>query len=377
MRRELLTLGLTATLLLSMLAFAQPTAAVLSTVDGSEQVRQPDRLAFDTAVEIREDERVPIEGFDLVFETEEGETVTVTVAPDGTVEAVDASGGAGDRINVTRLERTLVVNRTDGNGDFGYGYLSGADERTGESRSFGYGYGYGYGYGVQPTFGFDVGVNSSAFEPGQYTLRLSVNTDGDDGAFASNDHSFEVLPARVPAVVDVDPDTLQKGSNGRWVTAYIELPDHDVAAIDLGTVELNGVPAVNDTRYGFVADPAIEDRDGDGHDELMVKFPRDEVADTVETGDAVTMTVTGEVGDKTFTANDTIRVIDRGGGNGGPVDRANTVINRVVDGALNSPPGQAIQAVTGHGSAAGADGSNDEDRASDRGSGADDRRGGR
>lgn len=314
MRRELLTLGMAASIVLSLLVFTQPTAAVLSTVEGPDQVRQSDELSFGATVELRQDERVPIEGYELtVSPNGTAGNVTVVFAPDGTVESVQASGDAGERINVSRLEETLVVARTAGNADFGYGYLSGTNERTGEERSFGYGYGYGYGDGTQPTYGFDIGVDASAFEPGNYTLRLSVATNGEDDAFASNPVAFEVLPARATADVDVDPDTLNQASNGKWVTAYIELPDHNVTDIDIGTVELNGVPAINDSRYGFVADPATKDRDGDGLDELMVKFPRDEVADTLEPGDEVTVTVTGEVGDTTFTANDTIRVIDRGG----------------------------------------------------------------
>lgn len=361
MKRELQALGLTVILLLSMLVFAQPTAAVLSTVDGPDEVRQPDRVAFDTSVQIREDERVPIESFDLVIETEEGDTVTVTFAPDGTIESVQASGNASDRINVSMLEETLVVNRTDENADFGYGYLSGTNERTGENRSFGYGYGYGYGYGAQPTFGFDISFSSAAFEPGSYTARLSVNTDGEGDAFASNVHSFEVLPALAPATVDVKPETLNKGSNGKWVTAYIELPEHNVTDIDIGTVELNGVPAVNDPQYGFVSDPAIKDRDGDGNVELMVKFPRDAVADTLETGDNVTVTVTGDVGDTSFRATDTIRVIDKGGGNPGLVDRAKGAVDQAVDAAADSPPGQAIRDLVGN--AADAKGDNASDKA--------------
>lgn len=314
MRRQLLTLGITASILLSLLVFAQPTAAVLSTVDGPDEFRQSDEVSFGATIELRQDERVPIESFELRFSpTGTSGAVTVVFAPDGTLESVHTSGDAAASINVSRLEETLVIGRTAGNADFGYGYLSGTNERTSEEHTFGYGYGYGYGYGAQPTFGFDISFDSSAFAPGNYTLRLSVNADEDDGAFDSNLFSFEVLPARAPADVDVDPDTLNQASNGQWVTAYIELPDHDVTDVDIDTVELNGVPAVNDSRYGFVADPAIKDRDGDGLDELMVKFPRDEVADTLEPGDDVTVTVTGVVGDTTFTASDTIRVIDRGG----------------------------------------------------------------
>ena len=63
-----------------------------------------------------------------------------------------------------------------------------------------------------------------------------------------------VLP--IVATVDFDPDTLNLGSGGEWVTAYIELPDgYDVAGIDASSVLLNGeVSAVTDPKYGFVKD---------------------------------------------------------------------------------------------------------------------------
>lgn len=314
MRRELLTIGMTASILISLLAFTQPTAAVLTTVSGPDEVRHAEPLSFNATVEVREDERIPIQRFNLTFTPADSTgAVTVTFSPDGTVESVTARGDASDHVNTTLLEQSLEINPTNRNADFGYGYLSGTDERTGENRSFGYGYGYGYGDGTQPTYGFDFHLDSAAFAPGEYTVQISLQTDGDTDAFASNAKSFEVLPAQANATVDVDPDTLNKASNGKWVTAYIELADRDVADINISSVELNGVAAVDDPRYGFVADPTFKDRDEDGLAEMMVKFPRDEVADTLEPGDEVTVTVSGTVGDAVFSANDTIRVIDRGG----------------------------------------------------------------
>jgi hypothetical protein len=51
-------------------------------------------------------------------------------------------------------------------------------------------------------------------------------------------------PATMPAVIDLDPGTLNLGSNGRWVTCYLELDEgYDVAQIDGATVRLDGIPA--------------------------------------------------------------------------------------------------------------------------------------
>lgn len=284
MKRELTTFGVALVVLVGVLAFSQPTAAVLTTVSGPDQVSQSDEIAFETTVELREDERIPVESFDLtVAPNGTSRAVTVNFTPDGTVQSVDTSGGAGDDINVSRLEQSLRIVRTDGNAEFGYGYRSGTDERTGENHTFGYGYGYGYSHGdaAQPSFGFDIQFDAAAFDPGAYTVQVSVNTGAETDMFASNVKAFEVEPSEVTATLDVEPDTLNKQSQGKWVTSYIELSSHNVSAIDIDSVELEGVPAVNDSKYGFVSNPEIKDRDWDGSDELMVKFPRDVLAETL------------------------------------------------------------------------------------------------
>lgn len=103
----------------------------------------------------------------------------------------------------------------------------------------------------------------------------------------------------IEASVDIKPDTLNLKSNGRWVTAFIALPDgYDVNDIDVGTVLLEGtVPAA----WGKVQDGV-----------LMAKFDREDVQDLVSPGE-VTLKVTGELSDGTvFEGSDTIRVINPG-----------------------------------------------------------------
>ena len=69
------------------------------------------------------------------------------------------------------------------------------------------------------------------------------------------------------------------------------------STIDINTVMLNfTIPAVNNTKYGFVKDPELKDRDESGLPELIVKFDMSEVQDTLmETSGMVDLTVTGEV----------------------------------------------------------------------------------
>jgi hypothetical protein len=52
---------------------------------------------------------------------------------------------------------------------------------------------------------------------------------------------YEVAPA-IPATVDIDPDTLNLKSKGKWITCYIELPDgYSVEDIDIDSVTLTKI----------------------------------------------------------------------------------------------------------------------------------------
>ncbi|ADC64808.1 conserved hypothetical protein [Ferroglobus placidus DSM 10642] len=73
----------------------------------------------------------------------------------------------------------------------------------------------------------------------------------------------------VNASVDIDPDTINLKSKGKWITAWIEIPSYDVSKINISSVYLNGiVQAENNPKYGFVRHPKIEDIDGDGYPSL-------------------------------------------------------------------------------------------------------------
>jgi hypothetical protein len=117
------------------------------------------------------------------------------------------------------------------------------------------------------------------------------------------------IPDVIQATINIDPDTLNLNSKGKWITCYIELPgDYDVEDIDVSTIKLNDeVPAES-------RPTGIGDCDDDGIAELMVKFDRSAVQEILEAGDEVEITVTGELNDDTkFEGSDTIRVINKGG----------------------------------------------------------------
>lgn len=121
--------------------------------------------------------------------------------------------------------------------------------------------------------------------------------------------SAQVIPDEIQATIDIDPDTLNLNSKGKWITCYIELPeDYDVEDIDVSTIKLNDqVPAES-------RPTGIGDCDDDGIAELMVKFDRSAVQEILEAGNEVEITLTGELEDDTkFEGSDTVRVINKGG----------------------------------------------------------------
>jgi len=120
----------------------------------------------------------------------------------------------------------------------------------------------------------------------------------------------------IQADVNIDPDTLNLKSSGSFIVVYIELPEgYNVSDIVLETVHLEGVPAITDTTYGFVNDPDLMDRDGDGKMELMVKFDRTSVILTIEHmspifRQEIPLEVRGNLIDGTsFKGSDTIKVL--------------------------------------------------------------------
>jgi len=111
------------------------------------------------------------------------------------------------------------------------------------------------------------------------------------------------------AYIDFNPATLNLKSKGRWMTCYVELPgDLDVNEIDISTLEIS---KINDYPVDIPIQShpfGIEDCDGDGKIELMVKFDRSEVQDAVGPGENE-LTLAGQFIDGTeFEGLDTIMV---------------------------------------------------------------------
>ncbi len=104
-------------------------------------------------------------------------------------------------------------------------------------------------------------------------------------------------PSHIQATIDIDPNTLNLKSKGRWITCYIDLPSYNVNDVDISTVLLEDIiPA----EWGDIQG-----------DTLMVKFDRSDVEDMLSPG-TYNLKVTGELKDGTeFEGySDEIRVIE-------------------------------------------------------------------
>ena len=157
----------------------------------------------------------------------------------------------------------------------------------------------------------DYYIDWDALSQGEEGVTVEIDSDG-DGVFektviADNDLTYGEFALQTETVIDFDPDTLNLKGEGKFLTAYIELPQgFDASDINVGRTFLEGLLEV---QHSDVQDGV-----------LMVKFDRQDVIAYIEVvlgifpPEDVTLTVMGELTDETrFEGSNTIRVIDKGG----------------------------------------------------------------
>jgi parallel beta-helix repeat protein len=116
-------------------------------------------------------------------------------------------------------------------------------------------------------------------------------------------------PPVITATIDIQPQTLNLMSKGRWITAYIELLEgYNVSDIDTATIMLNNTIPID-----LEAPIEIGDYDNDTILDLMVKFDRATVCNFILSRGIkygnVTLMLSGKLYDGTlFEGYDTIRV---------------------------------------------------------------------
>ena len=110
--------------------------------------------------------------------------------------------------------------------------------------------------------------------------------------------AYEYMPS-IPAEVDIEPDTLNLTSKGKWITAFIRLTeDYDVDDIEPNSVFLEEQIKAEQLLVNEQEQVAI------------AKFSREEVQAILNTGD-IELTITGWLKDGTrFEGKDTIKIID-------------------------------------------------------------------
>jgi len=147
--------------------------------------------------------------------------------------------------------------------------------------------------GADPAF---VAVDPSG------TGRIFVPTPGNKTLTIINASSVAVGP--VPATVAISPSTLNLNSGGKYVSGTIQLAlPFFTEEIVVSSVRLQGtIPAVPGTE-------SLTDINTDGIKELTVKFDRAQFQAVLPQGEYVPVTVTGDVRNRTFAGEDTIRTL--------------------------------------------------------------------
>lgn len=159
--------------------------------------------------------------------------------------------------------------------------------------------------GVVPPHGaMDVSLEVSAvgLSDGDHPALVSVNTD--DPAHPRADVPLMMHSGYAPLdLASVYPPVLNLRSQGTSIRVTLQLPPaYDPHEIVLSSVTVNGgVPA-------DVSSVTFKDGNHDGIEEMVLRFNRAAVEATLPEGNAVEVTVTGEVRDRTwFRGVDTIR----------------------------------------------------------------------
>ncbi|UCE36443.1 MAG: hypothetical protein JSW00_13095 [Thermoplasmata archaeon] len=144
----------------------------------------------------------------------------------------------------------------------------------------------------------DFDGNTIVIVTNEVNADLDLNGDGDTRDSIVRYIIAEPEETPCEGIIDIDPDTLNLKSKGRWITAYINLNSpYDVNDIDISTVILEDtIPA----EWGDIQ-----------NNTLMVKFDRSEVENMLSPG-TYNLKVTGELMDGTAFEgySDEIRVIE-------------------------------------------------------------------
>jgi hypothetical protein len=146
----------------------------------------------------------------------------------------------------------------------------------------------------------DDGPADIAVDPSRNLFALVAN----QGSGTITIIGFPSFLPPIPAEFAFSPGSLNLGSNGRWVTGYIE-PTPPFLPVDIvfASVRLNGLVAADSA-----APRVIGDYGDDGRPDLALKFDRAAVQLVLPEGPRVPVRVEGSIGPRTFVGTDSVKV---------------------------------------------------------------------
>ncbi|MCK5292301.1 MAG: hypothetical protein KAR39_09845 [Thermoplasmata archaeon] len=138
-----------------------------------------------------------------------------------------------------------------------------------------------------------VSIDTTGLSSGQYAGDVLISSNGGEGNVSV---SARVVETR-SLTLDIDPDTLNLKSKGRWITAYLTTDGANADEIDASSLLLNDV--LSPERWEV-----------QNNITLMAKFNRAAVQAILPISEAVDIKITGQWMDgETFELHDIIRVI--------------------------------------------------------------------
>ncbi len=154
-------------------------------------------------------------------------------------------------------------------------------------------------------------IENNTFEDNVYAIFVGPESDPiiNNNTYVNNTYDEYLMIWSI----DIDPDTLNLDSEGKWITCYIEAPEGiDLNDVDISTIKISKVAGIPVVIPAEGRPTNIGDHDKDGVPDLMVKFDRTDVQDAALPGD-IEITVTGELTDGTpFEGYYIVRVINPG-----------------------------------------------------------------
>lgn len=147
---------------------------------------------------------------------------------------------------------------------------------------------------------FIANIGDFGDRAGEFRVPIDVAIDANNRLFVAvaNNARLEVFgldaftdpETVVPAVLELQPDPIDRQNPPATVVGYLEVPGHSLQAVVAGTVLANGVPANS-------AAGEVGDRDGDGEPDLPLDFDAAALLATVSDDGESSVVVSGRLGD--------------------------------------------------------------------------------